>query len=329
VQILIWHEIVNDTVGGVPVAVTYCPLCNSALAYDRRVDDRWWSSARRGSLWNSALVMYDRQTETLWSHFTGQAIVGELTGTELDTFPVATVPWGDWRDANPDGLVLSRDTGFDRNYGRNPYPGYDDVDSPPFLFDGEVDGRYTAMTRIVGVELDGDALGVPLVALQEQRVMPATLADTDVVVFWQPARRRHSTPARSPAATTSGPPVCSARGRRSALTFEATATVRRRRDRLDLEHPRHRVDGPLEGSQLDRDPPRRHLLVRLVDVPAGLADRRILLPATDRAALVQVIVVLVTMAVVTTLVRRERALVLLSVGFFLVVLGLMGMRTLH
>ncbi len=186
VQILMWHEIVNDTVGGVPVAVTYCPLCNSAVAYDRRVDDKVMEFGTSGSLWNSALVMYDRQTETLWSHFTGQAIVGELTGTELDTFPVATVPWGVWRDANPDGLVLSRDTGFDRNYGRNPYPGYDDITSEPFLFEGEVDGRYTAMTRIVGVELDGETLGVPLVTLQDQRIIPATLADTDVVVIWQP-----------------------------------------------------------------------------------------------------------------------------------------------
>ena len=186
VQILMWHEIVNDTVGGVPVAVTYCPLCNSAVAYDRRVDGKVVEFGTSGSLWNSALVMYDRQTETLWSHFTGQAIVGELTGTELDAFPLATVPWGVWRDANPDGLVLSRDTGFDRNYGRNPYPGYDDINSEPFLFEGEVDGRYTAMTRIVGVEFDGEALGVPLVTLQDQRVISTSLTDTDVAVFWQP-----------------------------------------------------------------------------------------------------------------------------------------------
>jgi hypothetical protein len=186
VQILMWHEIVNDTVGGIPVTVTYCPLCNSAVAYDRRIDGDVFDFGTSGLLWNSALVMYDRQTETLWSHFTGQGIVGELTGTELETFPVATVPWGIWRDANPDGLVLSRDTGFSRDYGRNPYPGYDDVNSTPFLFEGEVDGRYTAMTRIVGVERDGDALGIPLVALQDQRVVGSTLGDTDVVVFWTP-----------------------------------------------------------------------------------------------------------------------------------------------
>jgi hypothetical protein len=186
VQILMWHEIVNDTVGGVPVAVTYCPLCNSAVAYDRRIGDRIVEFGTSGLLWNSALVMYDRQTETLWSHFTGEGIVGELTGVEVERFPVATVPWGVWRDANPDGLVLSRETGFDRSYGRNPYPGYDDVTSDPFLFEGEVDGRYTAMTRIVGVEVGDDALGVPLITLQEDRVVTAAVGDTDLVVFWQP-----------------------------------------------------------------------------------------------------------------------------------------------
>jgi hypothetical protein len=139
-----------------------------------------------GLLWNSALVMYDRQTETLWSHFTGQGIVGELTGTEIDVFPVATVPWGAWRDAHPEGLVLSRDTGFDRAYGRNPYPGYDDVTSQPFLFEGDVDGRYTAMTRIVGIENGDDALGVPLITLQEERVVAADVGGTDIVIFWEP-----------------------------------------------------------------------------------------------------------------------------------------------
>ena len=186
VQILIWHEIVNDTVGGVPLAVTYCPLCNSAVAYDRRIGGRVMSFGTSGLLWNSALVMYDRQTETLWSHFNGEAIVGMLTGTELETFPVATVPWGVWRDAHPEGLVLSRDTGFDRDYGSNPYPGYDDITSQPFLFEGEVDGRFTAMTRVVGIELEGSALAVPLVLLREQGVVPATVDGQDLTVWWAP-----------------------------------------------------------------------------------------------------------------------------------------------
>ena len=185
IQILMWHELVNDTIGGVPVTISYCPLCNSAVAYDRRLDDRVLEFGTSGRLWNSALVMYDRQTETLWSHFTAQGIVGELTGEELQTLPVATVPWGVWRSANPDGLVLSRDTGVERDYGRNPYLGYDDVDGTPFLFDGEVDGRYTAMTRIVGVEVEGDAVAVPLARLREARVVEAEVGGIEVVVLWQ------------------------------------------------------------------------------------------------------------------------------------------------
>ena len=184
VQIMTWHEIVNDTVGGVPVAVTYCPLCNSALVYDRRLDDRVLEFGTSGLLLNSSLVMYDRQTETLWSHFTGAGIIGELTGEELETYAVATVAWQTWRDANPDGLVLSRDTGFDRSYGQNPYPGYDDVNNRPFLYEGEVDGRYTAMTRVVGIEQDGEALGVPLALLQETRVIESEFAGSDLVVLW-------------------------------------------------------------------------------------------------------------------------------------------------
>ena len=183
VQILKWHEIVNDTVGGIPVAVTYCPLCNSALAYDRRIASRIMEFGTSDLLWNSALVRYDRQTETLWSRFTGQGILGELTGVDLDSVPGGDGAVGGVTRRAPEGLVLSRDTGFDRDYGRNTYPGYDDVNGQPFLFEGEVDGHYAAMTRIAGVEHDGAALGVPLVTLQQRRVVAAELAGTELVFF--------------------------------------------------------------------------------------------------------------------------------------------------
>lgn len=186
VQILIWHEIVNDTVGGEPVAVTYCPLCNTALGFDRRVEGRVVTFGTSGLLWNSALVMYDRQTESLWSHVTGVALAGVLTGVELERYPVATVPFGVWREAHPDGIVLDRDTGNPRDYGRNPYPGYDSIDNDPFLFEGEVDGRYTAMTRMVGVDRDGSAIAVPLDALRDARVVTTDLAGEPLVVWWQP-----------------------------------------------------------------------------------------------------------------------------------------------
>lgn len=186
VQILIWHEIVNDIVGNVPVSVTYCPLCNSAVAYDRRLDDRVLSFGTSGMLYNSALVMYDRQTESLWSHFTGQAVVGHLTGAQLDVHPVATVAWSDWRDANPDGLVLSRDTGFSRDYGRNPYPGYDDAGTVPFLFDGDPDGRLLAKQRVVGIERSGDAVAVDWDVLTAFGVMEVDLAGERLVLWHRP-----------------------------------------------------------------------------------------------------------------------------------------------
>lgn len=183
VQIMIWHEIVNDTIAGVPVSVTYCPLCNTAVAVDRTVADRTLSFGTSGMLYQSALVMYDRQTESLWSHFTGEAIAGTLTGTELDTYPVATIAWGDWLDAHPDGLVLSRDTGEERDYGRNPYPGYDDIDNPPFLFDGPVDGRLAAKERIVGFGLRTTPTAVRLDPLLDAGVLTADL-DGEPIVAW-------------------------------------------------------------------------------------------------------------------------------------------------
>ena len=185
-QILMWHEIVNDVVGGVPVAVTYCPLCNSAVVYERTVDDLILEFGVSGRLLNSSLVMYDRQTGTLWSHYTGGGVVGELTGTELATHPVSIVAWADWKAAHPNGLVLDRETGFIKEYGLNPYPGYDDVDERPFLFEGEVDGRYTAMTRVVTFTLDDTAVAVTLDRLRTDELVRTTVGDRDVIVRWTP-----------------------------------------------------------------------------------------------------------------------------------------------
>ena len=184
VQILIWHEIVNDTVGGVPVAITYCPLCNTAIAYDRRVGGRVLDFGTSGKLYNSDLVAYDRQTQSLWVQFLGEAVAGAFTGTQLRAFPVATVSWGQWRSDHPTSWVLSRDTGYSRAYGTNPYPGYDDIRASPFLFSGRADGRLAAMTRIVGLRQGGDAIAITLDALRHQHVI-TTAAGGHPVVVWQ------------------------------------------------------------------------------------------------------------------------------------------------
>ncbi len=132
-QILMWHEIVNDVVGGRPVLITFCPLCNTAIAFDRTVDGTVLSFGVSGFLRNSDLVMFDDETESFWQQITGEAIVGVRTGTNLELLPSSIVSWEDFRTSFPDGSVLSQDTGFSRPYGRNPYVGYDDINSSPFL----------------------------------------------------------------------------------------------------------------------------------------------------------------------------------------------------
>jgi hypothetical protein len=209
-QILIWHEIVNDDFAGRPIAVTFCPLCNSSLVFDRRVDGRELTFGTTGNLRHSDLVMWDRQTESRWQQIGGEAVVGELTGTKLMPLPAQTLSWEDFREKYPGGEVLSRETGFDRDYGRNPYEGYDTPNEQPFLFDGEVDGRLPAKERVAAVFAGADAVVVPFSRLRRDRVASFELAGTPVVVLFKPgvasaldegqiptratpARARHST----------------------------------------------------------------------------------------------------------------------------------------
>ena len=186
-QILTWHEIVNDTVGDVPVIVTFCPLCNSALVFDRRFEDQVFEFGTSGLLRNSDLVMYDRTTETLWQQFTGEGIVGELAGAQIEFLPSQLVSFNDFQKAFPDGVVLSQNTGFNRAYGRNPYAGYDTIDQP-FLFDGELDGRLPAMARVVTISLDdtGVDIAYPLEILAELGVINDAQEGQDLAVFHQP-----------------------------------------------------------------------------------------------------------------------------------------------
>ncbi len=133
IQILIWHEIVNDEIGGTPVAATFCPLCNTAIVFDRRVAGETLDFGTTGKLRNSDLVMYDRQTQSWWQQFGGKALVGRHAGERLEQLPARIVGWGEARRTFPAARVLSRDTGHSRDYGQNPYEGYDDVDTPPFF----------------------------------------------------------------------------------------------------------------------------------------------------------------------------------------------------
>ncbi|MEX2653537.1 MAG: DUF3179 domain-containing protein [Acidimicrobiia bacterium] len=186
IEILIWHEIVNDVVGGVPVAVTYCPLCNSAVTFERRINGVDVTFGTSGQLYASALVMYDRETESLWTHFDGRAIAGVLAGHRLEPVPSPLLAWSEFKKAHPEGQVLSRETGFDRQYGRNPYYGYDNPDTRPRFLRGEVDDRARVKQRVVGISVDGAAVAFPLeeVSGGEAKVTSATVGEMPVAVFW-------------------------------------------------------------------------------------------------------------------------------------------------
>lgn len=184
-QILMWHEIVNDVVGGTPVVVTFCPLCNTAIAFERTIAGQVLDFGTTGRLRHSNLIMYDRQTESWWQQATGEAIIGEFTGQQLQLLPAMIVSWKEFQIAYPDGRVLSRETGYTRQYGQNPYFGYDDIDKSPFLFQGETDGPLLPMARVVTVELHGEAVAYPYEVLKKVRMVNDTVGTDSIVVFWK------------------------------------------------------------------------------------------------------------------------------------------------
>lgn len=188
IQVLTWHEIVNDTVGDVPVVVTFCPLCNSALAFERVLDGQPVEFGVSGLLRNSDLIMYDRTTESLWQQFTGEGIVGEKAGERLTFLGSSLVSYASFKETYPDGIVLTRETGHRRAYGDNPYVGYDTIGSNPFLFTGDLDGRLPAVARVATLPLDDDNLYVayPYAVLETLRVVQERRAGQDIVVFFEP-----------------------------------------------------------------------------------------------------------------------------------------------
>jgi hypothetical protein len=186
-QILVWHEIVNDNVGGIPVIVTFCPLCNTAIAFSRTVDGKIYDFGTTGRLRFSNLIMYDRQTETWWQQAEGKAIIGTLTGTQLEFLPSAIISWDDFKKNYPDGLVLSKQTGFIRSYGRNPYVGYDDVNNPPFLYQGpETPGRLPPVARVLAIEIGTETVAYPYELLSQEFAVNDIVAGEEIAVFWSP-----------------------------------------------------------------------------------------------------------------------------------------------
>lgn len=159
-QILVWHEMVNDEFNGRPVLVTYCPLCLTGIAFDPVVNGQAAEFGTSGKLWNSNLVMYDRQTDSYWSQITGEAIAGPLAGAALKKIPVDTTTYGAWKALHPDTQVLSRDTGFTRVYGVDPYGGYSTSGSIYFPVDNE-DDRLPPKAVVYALNLNGQQKAYP------------------------------------------------------------------------------------------------------------------------------------------------------------------------
>jgi len=183
-QILTWHEIVNDVLNEKPLSVSFCPLCNTAIAFEREFDGQILDFGTTGRLRYSNLIMYDRQTETWWQQATGDGIAGEYTGEQLTFYPAAMISWADYKSQYPDGDVLSKDTGFNRNYGQNPYAGYDDINQRPFLFDGEYNDNLPPMARVLTIELNGETVAYPYQTLEEAGVINDKVGGEEITVFW-------------------------------------------------------------------------------------------------------------------------------------------------
>lgn len=182
--ILIWHEIVNDTIGGRPVAVTFCPLCNASIVFDRSFNGEVLDFGTTGRLRNSDLIMYDRQTETWWQQFTGEGIVGQFAGEQLEFLPSQVISFADFVTEFPDALVLAR-PGLSRSYGANPYTGYDSS-TQPFLFRGEGDDRLPATERVAGVVVAGDVKAYPFTAVAAAGAINDELGETPLVILHKP-----------------------------------------------------------------------------------------------------------------------------------------------
>jgi hypothetical protein len=167
IGILNWHEIVNDEIGGQRFAITYCPLCGTAVAFDATIDGRVTDFGVSGLLYNSDVLLYDRDTESLWSQILGKSVAGKRVGKTLVALPISHTSWQDWLEKHPDSEVLSEDTGFSRDYQRNPYSGYEKSRSTYFAVNNQAPDNYHPKEVVVGLSVDGAYKAYPFVELDK------------------------------------------------------------------------------------------------------------------------------------------------------------------
>ncbi|MEJ2152433.1 MAG: DUF3179 domain-containing protein [Gemmatimonadota bacterium] len=185
-RILNWHEIVNDELAGEPIVVTYCPLCGTGMAFDPRVGDQHLEFGVSGLLYNSDVLMYDRQTESLWSQIEREAVTGPLRGERLELEPLVHTTWAHWREQNANGLVLSRDTGHRRNYESDPYLSYASSQRTMFPVNHR-DDRLQAKSVVLGITQGESAAAFPLKRLFDQpRPVREVVGGEELFVYYIP-----------------------------------------------------------------------------------------------------------------------------------------------
>jgi hypothetical protein len=185
--ILVWHEIVNNEIDGVPVAITYCPLCGSTVAYKRVINDEPVEFGTTGLLYNSNLVMYDRKTKSYWTQIRGEAVIGELTGTKLEKIPLQTMKWKDAKIRFPQAEVLSKETGFSRSYGTDPYTDYYQREEILFpVKSAQSDYDLGAKTIIIGITINNDSRAYTEFDLLTQRNITDTLGGEIIELIKEP-----------------------------------------------------------------------------------------------------------------------------------------------
>ena len=191
VAILNWHEIVNDAIGGRRFAITYCPLCGTAVAFDARVDGEATDFGVSGLLYNSDVLLYDRTTESLWSQILGKAIAGPRAGMKLQAIAVSHTTWRDWLQSHPSTLVLSDDTGYSRDYGRDPYAGYERSRALYFAVNHEAPDDYHPKEIVVGLGIDGVYKAYPFSELERhgEARFEDTVNGRRLLIEWDAANR--------------------------------------------------------------------------------------------------------------------------------------------
>ncbi len=173
IAIMNYHEIVNDKFNKTPVVITYCPLCGSGVAYLAGIDGKSRTFGVSGLLFNSDVLLYDRQSESLWSQLMSEAVTGPMKGTKLEIIPTSNTSWEDWKDRYPNTLTLSTETGFNRNYSRTPYTGYDDSEQLYFPVSYR-NYDYHQKEMIIGIEVDGKFKAYPYEELKKLSSFPLT-----------------------------------------------------------------------------------------------------------------------------------------------------------